>query len=82
MLKKIFATLIATLSLFGATMAQASSAQSLSLANSPVVSTRAATSGGEGSDAVAGAGAYALGAIVAGLAIWGLVEIIDSSDSP
>ncbi len=84
MLKKTFATLVAAASLIGGTAAHASSAQSLSLSNAPAIS-RAASDAGEGNDLMGlGAGGIVLGAVVAGLAIWGLVEIADDDtpDSP
>jgi hypothetical protein len=80
MLGKSLTTMVASLAIFSATAAHASSAQSLSLSNAPA---RAATAAGDSNElAGAGAGAYVIGAIVAGLAIWGIVEIASDDDEP
>ena len=84
MLTKFFATLLATLSLFAGTVAQAAPAQALSLSNAPAA--RASTATGASNQAVGNTGFFVVGAIVAGLAIWGLVELVsgddDNPDSP
>lgn len=82
MLTRFFATLLATLSLLAAATAQAAPAQALSLSNSPAAVRASSTTGA--SNEAAGAGFYVLGAVVAGLAIWGIVELAsdDEPDSP
>jgi hypothetical protein len=80
-IKKFLAMLVASLSLLTATTAQATSAQALSLGNSPAIS-RAASDAGDGNELTGGSAlGYVLLAVVAGAMIWGLVEIIDDSDS-
>lgn len=79
-MKKFIATLAASLSLLGATAAQANSAQSLSLSNAPAV--RASTDAGKSSELAGGSAfGYVLIAVVVGAAIWGIIEIADDSDS-
>lgn len=79
MITKIAATAAISLSMLAATTAQASSAQALSLRNSPAVS-RASSDAGSG-NALAGGSAfgYVLAALVAGAAIWGVIEIVDDN---
>ena len=79
MLKSLSA-LFASLSLLAAGSAQAAPAQSLSLTNAPEVR-RAATPPGD-SNAAGNTGFYIVGAIVAGLAIWGIVELVSGDDDP
>jgi hypothetical protein len=75
-MKKIFAAAATAALLMGST-AQATSAQALSLKNSP----RAATVAGEGNELV-GTTAWVLAAIGLGLVVWGVVELADDdSDS-
>ena len=81
MLTKFFATLLAMLSLSAASAVQATPAQALSLSNTPPA-VRASTAAGESNQAVGGAGLYVLGAVVAGLAIWGIVELASDDDEP
>ena len=81
MLKSLFA-LAASLGLFTAAAAQASPAQSLSLTNAPQISRAATVPGASNAQSRVGAGAYVIGAIVAGLMIWGIVELASGDDDP
>lgn len=85
MFKRSLATLAASLSLLTGTAAQASSAQALSLSNAPGVS-RASTTAGASNEAAGSALGYVMVAVVAGLGIWALIEIVggddDDPDSP
>lgn len=81
MLTRFFATLLAGLSLSAATAVQAAPAQALSLSNTPAA-VRASSTAGASNEAVGGAGFYILGAVVAGLAIWGIVELASDDDEP
>lgn len=79
---KFFTALAASLALFTAAAVQASPAQSLSLGSSPQVG-RASTELGSGNaQSEAGVGIYVIGAIVAGLMIWGIVELASGDDDP
>lgn len=79
---RFLATLFASLSLLATTAAHAASpAQSLSLSNAPA--TRAATiPGASNAQNGTGAGIYVISAIVAGLMIWGIVELVSGDDDP
>jgi len=81
---KPLSAFFASLSLLVAGVAQAAPAQSLSLTSAPEIR-RAATSPGASNNDVT-AGAYVIGAVIAGLAIWGIVELAtgddDDPDSP
>jgi hypothetical protein len=79
---KPLSMLLASLSLLTATAAQASPAQSLSLANAPEVSRASTTAGASNAQSETGAGIYVIGAIVAGLMIWGIVELVSGDDDP
>ena len=78
MLKTFLTMLLASLSLFTATAASATSAQALSLGNAPAV--RVASETGD-ANKLTGSTAWLVGAIGLGLAVWGVVELTDS-DSP
>ncbi|MCW4463140.1 hypothetical protein OK349_15610 [Sphingomonas sp. BT-65] len=80
MIHKSVATLLAGIALLGATAAN--SAQSLSLANSPGVSGRAATTAGPSNEAAGNALGFVLLAVVGGLAIWAAVELVSGDDDP
>ena len=77
---KFLSTLIASLSLFASAAAHATPAQSLSLANAPVRATTAP--GASNAQSETNAGIYVIGAIVAGLMIWGIVELASGDDDP
>jgi hypothetical protein len=79
---KPLSILLALLSLSTATAVQASPAQSLSLANSPEISRGSTAAGASNAQSGAGAGIYVIGAIVAGLMIWGIVELASGDDDP
>lgn len=83
MFKKFLMALLASLSLFTANAAQASSAQALSLSGTPTA-IRASTDTGDGNQLVAGPAGYLLGALALGLTVWGVVELADDDtpDSP
>ncbi|HEY0623102.1 hypothetical protein [Sphingomonas sp.] len=71
--------LFASLSLLAAGAAHAGSAQSLSLSNVPEA--RAVTAiGASNAQSETSAGVYVIGAIVAGLMIWGIVELASGDD--
>lgn len=77
---KFLSTVIASLALLAGATAHATPAQSLSLANAPG---RAATApGASNAQSETGAGIYVIGAIVAGLMIWGIVELASGDDDP
>lgn len=81
MIRKFMAMLVASLSLLTATTAQASSAQALSLNNSPAVA-RASSDAGDGNQLAGGSAlGYVMVAVVLGAMIWGAIEIADDSDS-
>lgn len=73
--------LLGSLSLLAAGVAQATPAASLSLANAPQTSRAATAPGASNADGM-GAGIYVLGAIVAGLMVWGIVELASGDDDP
>lgn len=79
---KLLSALLASLSLFAGTAAQASSAQTLSLANAPQVGRASTSPGASNAQSGTGAGIYVIGAIVAGLMIWGIVELASGDDDP
>lgn len=79
---KPLSTLIASLSLLTAAAVQASPAQSLSLANAPEISRASTVAGASSAQSETGAGIYVIGAIVAGLMIWGIVELVSDDDDP
>jgi hypothetical protein len=74
-MKKIFAAAAAASMVLGSA-ASANSAQSLSLKNAP----RAATAVGESNEQI-GATTLVIGGIALALAIWGIIELTDDSDS-
>jgi hypothetical protein len=78
---KSLSTLFAALSLLAAGSVQAVPAQSLSLANAPQTGRATTAPGASNADGM-GAGAYVLGAIVAGLMVWGIVELASGDDDP
>ncbi|MCP3731201.1 hypothetical protein M9978_12260 [Sphingomonas sp. MG17] len=73
-MKKMFAAAATAALLMGST-AQATSAQALSLQNSP----RAATATGESNELV-GTTAWVLAAIALGLVVWGVIELTSDSN--
>jgi len=81
---KPLSAFFASLSLLAAGVAQAAPAQSLSLTSAPEIRRAATSPGASNSDVTAGA--YVIGAVIAGLAIWGIVELAtgddDDPDSP
>ena len=79
---KSFSTLLASLSLLAAGAAQASPAQSLSLRNAPEIGRASTDAGASNAQSGTGAGIYVIGAIVAGLMIWGIVELVSGDDDP
>jgi hypothetical protein len=79
---KFLSALIASLGLFTAAAVQASPAQSLSLTSAPQVSRAATVPGASNAQSEMGAGVYVIGAIVAGLMIWGIVELASGDDDP
>jgi hypothetical protein len=79
---KFLSALVASLGLFAATAAQASPARSLSLTNAPQVSRAATVPGAGNAQSRTSAGVYVIGAIVAGLMIWGIVELASGDDDP
>lgn len=81
MLKPLSA-LFASLSLLAAGTAQATPARSLSLANSPEVSRAATAPGASNAQSDGNVGFYVVGAIVAGLMVWGIVELVSGDDDP
>lgn len=79
---KFLSALVASLGLFSAAATQASPAQSLSLTNAPQVSRAATVPGASNAQSGAGVGVYVIGAIVAGLMVWGIVELASGDDDP
>lgn len=79
---KLLSALAASLALFSVAAVQASPARPLSLANAPQVSRAATSSGASNAQSEMGAGVYVIGAIVAGLMIWGIVELASGDDDP
>ena len=78
---KFLSALLASLSLFAAGAAQAGTASSLSLSNAPQI--RASTApGASNAQSEGNIGFYVVGAIVAGLMVWGIVELVSSDDDP
>jgi hypothetical protein len=81
MLSKNLKALVAASMIFGSSAAVAQSAQSLSVAHSPAVSRAAAST--EDANQLYGTTIYIVGAIVIGLAIWGIIELTDdNNDNP
>ncbi len=76
--RKLTALLAASL-LFGSSAAVAQSAQPLSLAQSAPV--RAAAPTGD-SNQLYGTTIWIVGAVVLGLAIWGIIELVDDDNNP
>ncbi len=83
-IRKLAASAAAIAMLVAPIAAQASSAQSLSVAAAvPQGARTGASLDSESNLEGLGTGAYIIGAIVLGLAIWGIVELTDdNSDSP
>jgi len=79
---KPVSTVIASLALFTAAAVQASPAQSLSLAHAPEIGRVSTAAGASNAQSETGAGIYVIGAIVAGLMIWGIVELASGDDDP
>lgn len=79
---KMLSMLAASLSLLAASSVQATSAQSLSLANAPEIGRTSSAAGASNAQSEAGVGFYVVGAIVAGLMIWGIVELVSGDDDP
>ncbi|RSY84659.1 hypothetical protein DAH66_11300 [Sphingomonas koreensis] len=79
---KSLSTLLASLSLLAAGAVQASPAQSLSLAHAPEIGRASTAAGASNAQSETGAGIYVIGAIVAGLMIWGIVELASGDDDP
>ena len=79
---KPLSTLLASLSLLAATAVQASPAQSLSLANAPEVTRASTATGASNAQSGTSTGVYVIAAIVAGLMIWGIVELVSGDDDP
>lgn len=81
-MNKFLSALAASLGLLAAPAAQASPAQSLSLTNAPHVSRAATVPGASNAQSRVSTGAYVIGAIVAGLMVWGIVELASGDDDP
>jgi hypothetical protein len=83
-IRKLAASAAAMAMLIAPVAAQASAASSLSVAGALPEAARAGSSlQGESDLEGLGTGAYIIGAIVIGLAIWGIIELTDDdSDSP
>jgi len=79
---KFVSTLLASLSLFAAGAAQAASADSLSLSGASQASRASTVSGASNAQSETSAGIYVIGAIVAGLMVWGIVELASGDDDP
>lgn len=79
---KPLSMLLASLSLLTAGAVQASPAQSLSLANAPEAGRASTAMGASNAQSETSAGVYVIGAIVAGLMIWGIVELASGDDAP
>ncbi len=79
---KFVSALFASLALFTAATVQASPAQSLSLANAPQSSRASTATGASNAQSEVGAGIYVISAIIAGLMIWGIVELASGDDDP
>jgi len=79
MLSKTLTALLAASMAFGSSAAVAQSAQPLSLAQSAPVRAAAPT---EDSNQLYGTTIWIIGAVVLGLAIWGIVELVDDNGRP
>lgn len=79
MFSKKLAALAALSLMTAGTVAQAQSAQSLSVASSPAVERAGANV--EGNELV-GTTTWIIGAVVLGLAIWGIIELTKDDDNP
>ncbi|GAA4818522.1 hypothetical protein GCM10023232_14000 [Sphingosinicella ginsenosidimutans] len=77
--RKLTAVLAASM-IFGSSAAVAQSAQPLSLSQSPAVRAGAPT---QKANQLEGTTIWIIGAIVVGLAIWGIIELVDNdNDEP
>lgn len=72
---KKLSALVAISMLTASSAAVAQSAQSLSLASSPVVHAGADAQGANALDSRNGIGIYLIGAVILGLIIWGVIEL-------
>jgi hypothetical protein len=82
MLSKKLSALVALSLITASSAAAAQSAQSLSLANAPAARAGQSLDGANALDSRNGYGIYIIGAIVIGLAVWGIIELTKKDNTP